>query len=191
MIVAGHPAPPSVTSGRDTPNTVADTPQAVGASGLTATEAARRLSQFGPNQVVTGGRFHVLRTGLGLLANPLVLILLAASVVSGIVGEALDAAIIVTIVLAERRPGLLPDLPFRTGSQQAAEPGDADRQRLARCAAPRDPRARRRARRRSQPAGGRPGAGRCAAGLDRHAQRRSGRADRRIAAGRETRRRRP
>jgi magnesium-transporting ATPase (P-type) len=33
------------------------------------------------------------------LANPLVLILLAASVVSGIVGEALDAAIIVTIVL--------------------------------------------------------------------------------------------
>jgi P-type Mg2+ transporter len=41
----------------------------------------------------------VLRTGLGLLANPLVLILLAASIVSGIVGETLDAGIIVTIVL--------------------------------------------------------------------------------------------
>jgi Mg2+-importing ATPase len=41
----------------------------------------------------------VLRTGLGLLANPLVLILLAASIVSGVVGEALDAGIIVTIVL--------------------------------------------------------------------------------------------
>jgi len=67
--------------------------------GLTTAEAARRLSQFGPNQLVTGGRFRVLRTGLGLLANPLVLILLAASVVSGIVGETLDAGIIVTIVL--------------------------------------------------------------------------------------------
>ena len=52
-----------------------------------------------PNQVVTGRRFHLLRTGLGLLANPLVLILLAASVVSSVVGEALDAGIIVTIVL--------------------------------------------------------------------------------------------
>jgi Mg2+-importing ATPase len=99
MIVAGHPAPPSASSGGDTPKTVAGAATAVGASGLTATEAARRLSQFGPNQVVTGGRFHVLRMGLGLLANPLVLILLAASIVSGIVGEALDAAIIVTIVL--------------------------------------------------------------------------------------------
>jgi hypothetical protein len=48
---------------------------------------------------VTGGRLHVLRTGLGLLVNPLVLILLAASVFSGIVGEALDAGIIVTFVL--------------------------------------------------------------------------------------------
>jgi P-type Mg2+ transporter len=41
----------------------------------------------------------VLRTGLGLLANPLVLILLAASVVSSIVGKTLDAGIIVSIVL--------------------------------------------------------------------------------------------
>src|SRR6266700_532346 len=67
--------------------------------GLTAADAARRLLEFGPNQMETGGRFRQLRTGLGLLANPLVLILLAASVVSGIVGEALSAGIIVTVVL--------------------------------------------------------------------------------------------
>ena len=67
--------------------------------GLTASEAARRLVEFGPNQIESGGRFRQVRAGLGLLANPLVLILLAASVVSGVVGEALNAAIIVTIVL--------------------------------------------------------------------------------------------
>jgi P-type Mg2+ transporter len=74
-------------------------PLVAGGEGLTVAEAARRLVQFGPNLVETGGHFRLLRTGLGLLANPLVVILLVASVVSGIVGETLSAAIIVTIVL--------------------------------------------------------------------------------------------
>jgi P-type Mg2+ transporter len=99
MIAREGSALPSSGGTRVTPPTAPGIPPAVAAQGLTTAEAARRLSQFGPNQVKTGGRFHVLRTGLGLLANPLVLILLAASVVSGIVGEALDAGIIVTIVL--------------------------------------------------------------------------------------------
>ena len=94
----GLPAPVS-DSPRVTPHAAPDKASVDGAQGLTAAEAAQRLSQFGPNQVKTGGRFHVLRMGLGLLANPLVLILLAASVVSGIVGETLDAGIIITIVL--------------------------------------------------------------------------------------------
>ena len=67
--------------------------------GLTATEAARQLAEFGPNLIETGSRFRLLRTGLGLLANPLVVILLVASIVSGVVGETLSAAIIVSIVL--------------------------------------------------------------------------------------------
>src|ERR1700675_1637197 len=92
---------------RDPVASVGPSPEssAVGAPpGLTAAEAARRLNEFGPNEVETGGRFRQLRTGLGLLANPLVLILLAASVFSGIVGEALSAAIIVTIVLLSVAP---------------------------------------------------------------------------------------
>jgi P-type Mg2+ transporter len=100
LIITGEDsAAPSPDSPGLTPSTVPGSTRTVAAEGLTSAEAARRLSQFGPNQVVTGGRFRVLRTGLGLLANPLVLILLAASVVSGIVGETLDAGIIVTIVL--------------------------------------------------------------------------------------------
>jgi Mg2+-importing ATPase len=59
----------------------------------------RRLVESGPNALETGGRFRQLRSGLCLLANPLVLILLAASMVSAIVGEVASAAIIVTIVL--------------------------------------------------------------------------------------------
>ena len=58
-------------------------PLIAGRDGLTVTEAARRLVQFGPNVIETGGHFRLLRTGLGLLANPLVVILLVASIVSG------------------------------------------------------------------------------------------------------------
>jgi len=68
-------------------------------SGLTSTEAAARLAQYGPNEVETGRRLRVLREGLGLLANPLVLILLVAALVSGFLGEAVDAAIIILVVL--------------------------------------------------------------------------------------------
>jgi P-type Mg2+ transporter len=69
------------------------------AQGLSSADAAARLSQYGPNEVETGRRFRVLREGLGLLANPLVLILLVAAVVSGFLGEPLNAAIIIFIVL--------------------------------------------------------------------------------------------
>ena len=99
MIAAEDSAAPSGAGAAVTPPTASNKPPAVTSPGLTAAEAALRLAQCGPNQVVTGGRFHVLRIGLGLLANPLVLILLAASIVSGVVGEVLDAGIIVTIVL--------------------------------------------------------------------------------------------
>src|SRR2546428_3290555 len=67
--------------------------------GLSSTEAAARLAQYGPNEVETSRRFRVLREGLGLLGNPLVLILLVAALVSGFLGEAVDAVIIVLVVL--------------------------------------------------------------------------------------------
>ena len=70
-----------------------------GSQGLTSAEAARRLAQYGPNEVETGRRFRVLRQGLSFLANPLVLILLVAAVISGALGETLDAGIIVLVVL--------------------------------------------------------------------------------------------
>jgi magnesium-transporting ATPase (P-type) len=47
--------------------------------GLTAAEAAGRLARWGPNEIETGRRYHVLRTVLAFSSNPLVLILLAAA----------------------------------------------------------------------------------------------------------------
>ena len=67
--------------------------------GLTSAEAARRLAQYGPNEPVPVRRFSALQQFLRLFANPLVLILLVAALVSSLLGQPVDAAIIVTIVL--------------------------------------------------------------------------------------------
>ncbi len=67
--------------------------------GLTAAEAARRLSQFGPNDSAPTGRGRSLAEFVRISANPLVLILLVAAGVSALLGQIVDSAIIATIVV--------------------------------------------------------------------------------------------
>ena len=67
--------------------------------GLTTDEANQRLRLYGPNSLVRESRFGTLFSFLRFFANPLVLILLAASGVSMAVGEQISALIIITIVL--------------------------------------------------------------------------------------------
>ncbi|HUL75463.1 MAG TPA: magnesium-translocating P-type ATPase [Vicinamibacterales bacterium] len=67
--------------------------------GLTSSEAAQRLAQHGPNEPVPVRRLSAVAQFLRLFANPLVAILLVASAISSALGEALDALIIVAIVL--------------------------------------------------------------------------------------------
>ena len=67
--------------------------------GLSAPEAARRLAECGPNRFVDTSRRWLGWEFLAHFRNPLVLILLAASVVSAASGEPTNAAIIATIVL--------------------------------------------------------------------------------------------
>jgi Mg2+-importing ATPase len=69
------------------------------ATGLTSAQAARRLEQLGPNEPVHVRRLSAVAQFLHLFANPLVAILLAASVISALLGQVVDAAIIITIVL--------------------------------------------------------------------------------------------
>ena len=68
-------------------------------AGLTKVEAKRRLAQFGPNEPSASKRTTPLLQLLILLANPLAIILLSASVISAALGEVVNASIIVTMVL--------------------------------------------------------------------------------------------
>jgi P-type Mg2+ transporter len=66
--------------------------------GLKCAEAEQRLLEFGPNEPEKIHRTAPLVEFLRFCTNPLVLILLSASVTSALVGELVDGAIIVTIV---------------------------------------------------------------------------------------------
>jgi Mg2+-importing ATPase len=68
-------------------------------AGLTSAEAAGRLGEYGPNEPVAAHRAHAAAQLARLFANPLVLILLVASLISALLGQVTDAAIIATIVM--------------------------------------------------------------------------------------------
>jgi magnesium-transporting ATPase (P-type) len=63
-----------------------------GSPGLTSVEATHRLTEYGPNEPAPTRRLSAVVEIGRLFANPLVLILLVASVVSGWLGEDVDAA---------------------------------------------------------------------------------------------------
>src|SRR5262245_7793789 len=67
--------------------------------GLSGGEARARLARFGPNELTSARRLTGLRQLLSFFSNPLVIILLIASVISAFVGEPVDAAIIALVVL--------------------------------------------------------------------------------------------
>ncbi|MEN6536245.1 MAG: magnesium-translocating P-type ATPase [Bryobacteraceae bacterium] len=67
--------------------------------GLTSDDAKRRLRLYGPNSLAGESRFAALIGFLRLFANPLVLILLVASTISIVLGDAVDGTIIIAIVL--------------------------------------------------------------------------------------------
>ena len=66
--------------------------------GLSSAEATRRLAEFGPNDPVHVRRLSAAVQFAELFANPLVLILLAASAISVALGQRTDAVIIMAIV---------------------------------------------------------------------------------------------
>jgi Mg2+-importing ATPase len=69
------------------------------AAGLTTEEVARRLETYGSNEVARKGKRPVLIEFLSHFRNPLVIILIIAAIVSGVLGQLVDAAIILSIVL--------------------------------------------------------------------------------------------
>jgi Mg2+-importing ATPase len=69
------------------------------AGGLTTSEAERRFEEFGPNEPVVARRSGPFVQFLRFCTNPLVLILLAASAISALLGQVIEAAIIAAIVV--------------------------------------------------------------------------------------------
>src|SRR5579859_1558479 len=67
--------------------------------GLTGAEARKRLDTYGPNDTTGLKRTSPVIQFLRLFLNPLVAILLVASVVSAILGDQVNASIIMVIVL--------------------------------------------------------------------------------------------
>jgi len=56
-------------------------------NGLSSDEAHRRLAEFGPNEPAPAQRATVVKQLLLLFANPMVIILLIASLVSAMIGD--------------------------------------------------------------------------------------------------------
>ncbi len=70
-----------------------------GPAGLSDAEAAARLARYGPNQLHARQRAGALRTFLRQFTSPIILILLFATTVSAVLGDWIDAAIILAIIL--------------------------------------------------------------------------------------------
>jgi Mg2+-importing ATPase len=68
-------------------------------AGLTSTRAHALLAQLGPNDPADGKRVSAVGQFLDTFRSPLVLILLAAAIVSAVLGAPVDATIIIVIVL--------------------------------------------------------------------------------------------
>jgi magnesium-transporting ATPase (P-type) len=67
--------------------------------GLDAHEAQRRLAAVGPNEITEGKRRTPLRMFCDQFTDFMILVLLAAAVISGLIGEAKDTIAIVVIVV--------------------------------------------------------------------------------------------
>lgn len=68
-------------------------------NGLQPADAEQRLKQYGLNAISAQQQATALRLLLSQFKSPLVLILIFAAIISGIVGEWVDASIVITIVL--------------------------------------------------------------------------------------------
>ncbi len=68
-------------------------------TGLSATEAAQRLEANGRNELKEGKRVSPMQIFLGQFSNLIVWILIVAGVISGVLGEGVDAIAILAIVV--------------------------------------------------------------------------------------------
>src|SRR5688500_17151380 len=91
--------PPSPTWHQLTPQAAADQLGTNLGAGLTADDAARRLGDHGPNDLVERGGRSPAAIVWDQVTSTMVLVLIAAAVVSAAIGDFVDAAAIAAIVV--------------------------------------------------------------------------------------------
>jgi P-type Ca2+ transporter type 2C len=75
--------------------------------GITAAEAAKRLEEFGPNRLEEKKKRSLAAKVLDQFKDTMVIILIVASLISGFLGEWLDAIVIIAIVIVNAILGLI------------------------------------------------------------------------------------
>src|SRR5215510_4928668 len=75
--------------------------------GLDVHEVQRRLAAVGPNEITAGKRRTPLRMFADQFTDVMILVLLAAAVISGLIGEAKDTIAIVVIVVLNAMLGFI------------------------------------------------------------------------------------
>jgi Ca2+-transporting ATPase len=88
------------------------------AAGLTATEAAARLERFGPNELVERGRKPAWRLLAEQFANTMILVLVAAGLVTAVIGDLKDTVVILAIVVLNAVVGFVQE--YRAEQAMAA-----------------------------------------------------------------------
>ena len=83
--------------------------------GLRSEEAGKRLATYGRNELVEKGKRSLLAMVIDQFRDFMILILIAAAVVSGFVGELVDTIAILVIVLLNAVIGVCPGVPRREG----------------------------------------------------------------------------
>jgi Ca2+-transporting ATPase len=78
-----------------------------GSNGLTEEEAKRRLLEVGLNELVVEKKANPLRLLIAQFKNILIMILIVATIFSAMMGELLDAAVILVIILASSGLGFI------------------------------------------------------------------------------------
>ncbi len=88
------------------------------ASGLSAAEARSRLAQYGPNELVEKARKTALMMFLGQFSDFMILVLIAAAIVSGFIGEPSDTIAIIVILILNSVLGFIQE--YRAEKAMAA-----------------------------------------------------------------------
>ena len=100
--------------------------------GLTDVEAARRLDEHGPNELIDAGTKSPWRILAEQFTSLLIIILIIAAVASAVLGDYEDAIAIMAIVILNGAAGLPPGIQGGEDHDRAAQAGSPDRAGAAR-----------------------------------------------------------